>query len=169
MNRSKWGARNSGPDHPEVGGRAANLAFWLIEEGEFDEASALVEEALNIRRQALGPKHPQFASTITIKAYLMLSTGRFKEAYELAELARTTLAEALPAGSWQIAAAMNVEGAALTRLGRFKEAEPLLLASQEGLAKAPIPNLARIGKQRLVELYERWGKPAEAQKVRAKT
>ena len=163
------GRKVLGPDHPDVGGRAASLAFWLIEEGEYAEAGALVDEALDIRRQALGPKHPQFASTITIKAYLMLNTGRFNEARELAELARSTLAEALPADSWQVSFAMNVEGAALTRLGRFKEAEPLLLASQEGLANAPIPNLARIGKQRLVELYERWGKPAEAQKVRAKT
>jgi tetratricopeptide (TPR) repeat protein len=163
------GRKVLGPDHPDVGGRAASLAFWLIEEGEYREAAALVEEALTIRRQALGPKHPQFGSTVTIKAWLMLSTGRFDEARELAELARTTLAESLPADSWQIAAASNVEGAALTRLGKFKEAETLLVASQEGLAKAPIPNLAEMGKQRLVELYERWGKPAEAQKVRSRS
>ena len=155
-----------GPDHPEVGARAAGLSYWLIEEGKFDEARELVDEALSIRRAALGPRHPQVAGTVTIKAFLMLSTGRFQEAFELAELARATLTDALPAGSWQIAAAMNIEGAALMRMGRYSEAEPLLVASQAGLKNAPIPNLADRGKLRLIELYQRWGKPELATKVR---
>lgn len=156
-----------GPDHPEVGGRAAGLAYWLIEDGKYDEARELVDEALAIRRAALGPKHPQVAGTVTIKAFLMLTTGHFEEAYELAKLARATLTDALPAGSWQIAAAMNIEGAALTRMGRFAEAEPLLTASQEGLKSAPIPNLAARGKLRLIELYQLWGKPGMAAKVKS--
>jgi hypothetical protein len=64
---------------------------------------------------------------------------------------------------------MNIEGAALARLGRYAEAEPLLVGSQQGLAKAPIPNLAALGRQRLIELYERWGKLAEAQKLRGQS
>ena len=71
------------------------------------------------------------------------------------------------AGSWQVAAAMNIEGAALMRLERYAEAEPLLVGSQEGLKSAPIPNLADQGRLRLVELYRRWGKTAEAAKVSA--
>jgi tetratricopeptide (TPR) repeat protein len=156
-----------GPDHPEVGGRAAGLAYWLIEEGEYAEAGELVDEAISIRRKALGPQHPQVAGTITIKATLMLATGRFKEAYELAEMARSLLAASMPAGSWQVAAAMNVEGAALMRLDRFAEAEPMLVGSQEGLKSAPIPNLADRGRLRLIELYQRWGKPDQVQKLRA--
>ena len=160
--------RELGADHPQVASAAASLAYWLIEDGKFDEAEQLVDEALAIRREALGPQHPQFAGTITIKAFLMLATGRFKEASELAEAARATLTEVLPAGSWQIALAMSVEGAALTRLGRYAEAEPLLRESQDGLQDAPIPKLAERGRLRLIELYERWGKPAEAQKLRAR-
>jgi tetratricopeptide (TPR) repeat protein len=160
--------RGLGPEHPQVGGTAAGLAYWLIEDGKYDEARQLVDEALVIRRKALGEKHPQFASTLTIEAYLLLSTGHFQEARDVAERARKTLTVAMPAGSWQVAAAMNVEGAALMREGRFAEAEPLLVLSQEGLKAAPIPNLAERGKLRLIELYERWGKPDQVAKLRAK-
>jgi hypothetical protein len=63
---------------------------------------------------------------------------------------------------------MNIEGAALMRMGRYSEAEPLLVGSQEGLKSAPIPNLADVGKLRLIELYQRWGKPEMVAKLRAK-
>ena len=62
---------------------------------------------------------------------------------------------------------MNVEGAALMRMERFAEAEPLLVGSQDGLKRAPIPNLADRGRLRLIELYQRWGKPEEVQKLRS--
>jgi tetratricopeptide (TPR) repeat protein len=156
-----------GPDHPEVGARAAGLAYWLIEEGDYVEAQELVDEAIGIRRRALGPQHPQVAGTITIKATLLLATGNLDGAFELAEQARATLTETMPSGSWQVAAAMNVEGAALMRMGRYVEAEPLLVGSQEGLKSAPIPNLSDRGRLRLIELYERWGKPGEVQKLRS--
>jgi tetratricopeptide (TPR) repeat protein len=158
-----------GPDHPDVAARAVSLARWLIDAGKYDEARTLVEDALTIRRKALGLKHPQFAGTITLKAYLLLSMGQFEEARKLAASSRSTLLESLPPDSWQVAAAMNIEGAALARLGRYAEAEPLLVGSQQGLAKAPIPNLAALGRQRLIELYERWGKLAEAQKLRGQS
>jgi tetratricopeptide (TPR) repeat protein len=154
-------------DHPDVGARASSLAYWLVEDGQYEEASRLVEEALVIRRKALGGDHPQVAGTLTVKAYLLLATGHFEDARATAAEARTMLTASLAAGSWQIAAAENVEGAALTRQGRFKEAEPLLLSSQDGLAKAPIPNLAARGRLALIDLYERWGKKAEAQTLRA--
>jgi tetratricopeptide (TPR) repeat protein len=156
-----------GPDHPDVGARAAGLAYWLIEDHKFDEAERLVDEALSIRRKALGDKHPQVFGTLTVKAYWLLSTGHYLDAYVMAEQARAGLTEALPAGSWQIAAAMSIEGGALTQMGRYSEAEPLLVGSLDGLKVAPIPNLSARGKERLVELYQRWGKKDEVARLRA--
>ena len=72
----------------------------------------------------------------------------------------------MPADSWQVAAAMNVEGAAQVALGHFEQAEPLLVDSLAALGRAPIPGLETRGKQRLVELYEAWGKPEQARKAR---
>jgi hypothetical protein len=62
---------------------------------------------------------------------------------------------------------MNVEGAALMRLGRYAEAEPLLVDSQEGLKTSSLPYLADKGRLRLIELYQRWGKPEQVQKLRS--
>ena len=45
-----------GPDHPDVAGSAASLAYWLIDAGQYEEASRLIEESLRIRRKALGDR-----------------------------------------------------------------------------------------------------------------
>ncbi len=158
--------RELGPDHPEVGGRASSLAYWLTEEGKYDEAGLLVDEALAIRRKALGPEHPQVGGTLTVKANLMLATQRYEDARALAAEAHRILSASMPADSWQVAAAMNVEGAAQVALGHFEQAEPLLVDSLAALGRAPIPGLETRGKQRLVELYEAWGKPEQARKAR---
>ena len=70
-----------GSEHPDVAGRAANLAYWLIQEGQFEEAGALVDESIAIRRKVLGPNAPQVAGTLTVKANLMLEK-RYAEARE---------------------------------------------------------------------------------------
>ena len=156
-----------GPEHPDVAARAVSLAYWLIDEKQYDEAGQLLEESLAIRRKALGDNHPHVANTLTVKANLMLATKRYDAARLLAAEARRVLAESLPEDSWQIAAAMNTEGAALEKVGKFPEAERLLLASLDGLALAPIPNLTDKGRERLRDLYTAWGRPDEAAKYRA--
>jgi len=155
-----------GPEHPEVGGRATNLALWLVEAGQFEEAARLVDEGLAIRRKALGPEHPLVAGALTVKANLMLATRNYEAARMLAAEAQRILALSLPRDAWQIAFAMNAEGAAQEKLGKYEEAERLLLASRDGLDKAPLPGLPEQGRVRLVELYNAWGKPEQAAKFR---
>jgi tetratricopeptide (TPR) repeat protein len=155
-----------GPDHPEVGARASSLAYWLVEEGQYDEAERLVNEALNIRRKALGAEHPQVGGTLTVKASLFLAEERFEDARAMAAEARRILLVSLPPDSWQVAAAANTEGAALLGLGKYELAEPLLRDSLPSLANAPIPDIYKKAKQRLVNLYVGWGKTDEAAKAR---
>jgi hypothetical protein len=52
-------------------------------------------------------------------------------------------------------------------MNRFAEAEPMLVGSRAGLKLAPSPNLAGRGRLRLIELYQRRGKPDEVQKLRS--
>jgi hypothetical protein len=52
-------------------------------------------------------------------------------------------------------------------MNRVAEAEPTLVGSTAGLKLAPIPNLADRGRLRLIEFYQRWGKPDEVQKLRS--
>ena len=79
----------------------------------------------------------------------------------------------LPKGNWMIADAKSSLGAALSGQGKYEEAEPLLLAGyEELLAKPPPASLARRTRDaldRIVKLYEAWGKKDEAAKWRAKS
>ena len=74
---------------------------------------------------------------------------------------------------WRTTNTRSMLGAALAGLGKFDEAEPLLLEGQQGLAErsAAIPAAIRDLRQReaverLVRLYEDWGKPEEAARWR---
>ena len=60
--------------------------------------------------------------------------------------------------------AANAEGAALTELGAFQEAEPLLLQSHAILSEdgTGMELLAEQSQARLINLYQAWGKLAEA-------
>jgi tetratricopeptide (TPR) repeat protein len=157
-----------GPDHPDVGGGAASLAYWLIDAKQYDEAGELIEESLRIRRKSLGERHPQVASTLTVKAMLMLAQRRYDDARDLAREAEAVLRDAsVPDDQWQVAAARSVEGAALAKLGQYAEAEKLLLASRAPLAQAPIADLESKTRRRLEDLYVAWGKPEKAEELRA--
>ena len=154
-----------GDDHPAVADGAAMLAYWSIQYGQYPVAESLLDESLAIRRQALGESHPKVASALILKAGIQVETGRFEEARSNAESARTILEESLPADHWRVAAAANVEGAALAGLGRYEDAETLLLHSDAILAEAPMPGVAEQSKQRLIALYEMWGKSEKVEQI----
>ncbi len=78
--------------------------------------------------------------------------------------------QALPEGSWLIGSGESILGESLTMQGRFEEAEALLL---DGCAlmcndpEAPDEN-KREGIERLIGLYEAWGKPQETAELEAR-
>jgi hypothetical protein len=63
-----------------------------------------------------------------------------------------------------------VLGAALAAQGRFGEAEELLLAGFQALSedRGEVSLYAREARDRVIELYERWGRPREAAAFREK-
>jgi len=75
----------------------------------------------------------------------------------------------LPDDSIQRALAQSLLGEALVGQGRFAEAEPLLRAGCGTMAKNPeAPDLnKREGVERLVKLYEAWGRPEQAAEFKA--
>jgi hypothetical protein len=76
-------------------------------------------------------------------------------------------ADALPDGHWRTAVAANTEGAALAGLRRFAEAEGLLVESYTVLSNdaSAIPMFVNQASERLVSLYEAWGKPEKAAEI----
>jgi len=93
--------------------------------------------------------------------------GREEEAVGLLETAhevRTVQAPVL----WERYKTQSVYGHALARLGQFEVAQEHLLNSIEPIRESRGPDHYRTAQAlyRLVDLYERWGKPEEARRWR---
>ena len=78
--------------------------------------------------------------------------------------------EILEEGNWLIGSAESVLGDALTDQGRYQEAQELLLAGQEAMAGDSGASDTRKHEsiERLVKLYEAWGRPDQAASWRAR-
>jgi tetratricopeptide (TPR) repeat protein len=72
-----------------------SLARLLVTRGEYEEAEALLVEAIELRRDKLGPEHPDVGRSLVNLAVVLHAEGRLDEADQLVqqgiELQRETL------------------------------------------------------------------------------
>ena len=149
-----------GPDHPETLFSLHNLAAAYESSGRRAEAVPLYEDCLGRRRAKLGPAHPQTLSTAANLAAVHLRAGRPADAVPLCEDVWRARAGRVPADPAAPAARGRLADA-LTRAGRYADAEPHLLALHAAGGDG-----AADRRRQLADLYEKWGKPAEAAKWR---
>jgi serine/threonine protein kinase len=144
------------------------LANIERDRGQLDRAVELFRQVLALRQSAQSAEHPDTAGAMNQLADALTRAGQAPEAVELARRALEIRRKVFPAGHWSIWSATSVLGGAYAGLGDFTQAEPLLLEAQKGLEDGEVrrrrPRVDAAG--RLVTLYEKWGKPAEAQKWR---
>jgi hypothetical protein len=97
-----------------------------------------------------------------------VSRGQPVEAEKLARQAVAIVRKTLPDGHWKIAEAEIVLGSTYTALGRYAEAESLLLAGLPTLRQetGKSSRQTRRALTMAVNLYDTWGKPAEAARYR---
>jgi hypothetical protein len=69
------------------------LAESLVGRGQVDDATALYERLVAIKREVLGPDHPDLARTLHDLAVLQESSGRVEQAGALWAEARRILAD----------------------------------------------------------------------------
>ena len=136
----------------------------LREQGKYDEAQATIEEAIAIATPALRADHPRLAAYKLTLARLYLA---HKDGARAEPLLRDTLAireRVYPPDDWRIGDAKGVLGQSLVLLARYDEAEALLLDARRLLKDRPglQGREARAIPQRLVALYEAWGRPDQA-------
>lgn len=79
----------SGPEHPETGRMANNLANYYLQHKQYDLALPLFERALTISEKVNGPLHPKTGISLNNLAALYLNTGRYAKAKPLFERALT--------------------------------------------------------------------------------
>jgi serine/threonine-protein kinase len=154
--------------HPMTLGAQRSLAGVLDDQKRF-------AESLEIRQAELASAIKAGGGEDVYVALALAGLGQHGLASGNLSLAESSFARALavrqklhPPDHWRVAEARGMMGAVRLRHGRLAEAEPDLLRAFETLtaqrgASAPETEAARA---RLVDLYEQWNRPAQAQRYR---
>jgi serine/threonine-protein kinase len=151
-------SRQRGEDHPDVAMCLYNIGRYRESAGDLEGALELHERALALRRRALRPAHPDLSRSLVAAARLHLQRGAPDEARPLLEECLAIRRGAGRPIRWQIAEVEGLLGACLVVQQRYPEAEPLLLAALENGLAGTRPE----ARDRLVQLYEDWGRPDDA-------
>ena len=167
-----------GDGHPSVGFARCRLGVRLTALGRYDEAERELLEALRLlTAHYLTDDHPAVVPTFGLLAALYEAWGKPEEATrwleELESIRRRRLEAALAEGGaedFDTGCRRGELGECLTRMGRYAEAEEQLLEAHRVLDAAVGDDHIRTIRavRALVDLYEAWGKPAEAAEWRAR-
>ena len=156
-----------GPQAPNVAFGLTSLARAHIQAGRLDLAEQDARKAMAIAETLPKGSH-YYVGAATALGLVLTRTGRSREAEPLLRDALGRLEETSPRQSHAVAITLGSLGECLTSEGRYAEAEPLLIESRETLRSIQVaasPDLA-LANRRLVILYDRWGKPGEAARIR---
>jgi len=139
------------------------LALVLRDEGALTDAEPLCRQLLVLRRETLPAGHVSIAAALCLQGAVLVETGRPKQAEPLLRAALAVFTKVHAPGHTEIANCMSVMGACLVGLGRYSDAEPLLVGSYDTMKKGKGVPEHQLGqaRQRIVQLYEQWGKPEE--------
>jgi serine/threonine protein kinase/Tfp pilus assembly protein PilF len=140
------------------------LADVLADKGRFAEAEKLYRESLAAGRKRLQPDSLDLAATLAGLGAILTKHGPATEAAATLRECLTIREKVLPPGHWQSVVARSLLGGALAKQGKFAEAELLLVPSYEGLTKSEGAPPRRVSEalDRLIELYDKWGKREQA-------
>jgi WD40 repeat protein/serine/threonine protein kinase/tetratricopeptide (TPR) repeat protein len=168
-----WGRK-----HPAAG---ANQVAWVTGElvdtyerdQQFAKAEPLLREALQRARQRFGAADPRTAGPLAHLGFTLLRQRKYADAEPLLRDC-LALREKAEADAWTTFNAKSMLGGCLLGEKKYAEAEPLLLQGYEGMkqreAQFPPAGKVRLPEavERLVQLYDDWGKPEQAAEWRKK-
>lgn len=147
-----------------------NLAIALGKAGAGGERETLLREVVSGRRRIHGDNDPYTLKSIHALATELRDRGKLEEARSLFQEALDRAEKVWPDGHFMVEHYRRGLGVCLMEMKRFEEAEPLLVTSQANdLKLLPEGHPNRIeGIEKLILLYEEWGKPEQAAAWRAK-
>ncbi|HKQ80032.1 MAG TPA: serine/threonine-protein kinase [Blastocatellia bacterium] len=158
-----------GSDHIQVAVGMINLAGWLHRKGRLEEAESLSRDALEIRRRWLGEDHPETILILVGLASILRDKGDCRAALPMYEEGIRRATALLGPDHLDVAGHKMSYGPCLTKLGRYRDAEEQLLTAHTRLQTVLGQQhwRTKLSLRRLVELYEAWGKPTQAEAYRA--
>ena len=166
--------KTQGPDGELTLDLTLDLANLLYQSGRGADAELLFRAALEqIRKQFGPPVDPRAAGILAPLGLSLLQQGKWAEAEPLL---RECLAirEKIQPDEWTTFNTRSLLGGSLLGQKKYAEAEPLIVSGYEGMKaredKIPPPGKPRFtdAAERVIKLYEAWGKKAKADEWRAK-
>jgi non-specific serine/threonine protein kinase/serine/threonine-protein kinase len=164
------------PGQPPLAHGRRSAAESYARAGQHDKAAALWAEDVAARRKQAKPDARQLAGALSSLGSALLKAGKPAEAEPALRECLAILRERQPE-PWETFDTQSLLGGALSGQKKYTEAEPLLVRGYQGLKRSTMdaatprhaPNIReRLSEalQRLVHLYDAWGKPGEAAKWR---
>jgi eukaryotic-like serine/threonine-protein kinase len=162
-----------GPEHPDTLFGMNELAYCYAKMGKREKAQSLYRELARFWKEKAGADSPQYAQPL---ASLGLSLLEQKKPADAEPLLRASLAirEKTQPDAWTTFNTKSLLGASLLGKKQYAEAEPLLLFGYEGMKQRAekIPPLYKVrvteALERLVQLYDVWGRKDKADEWRRK-
>lgn len=161
--------RVNGEQHPNTLAAMNNLATLLVDLGRLDDAEPLFRGALRRLREVLDEGHPTVLGITHNLANLLRRQGKLDQAAAMFRDLLETTERSLPENHWYRWGFQSTYGLCLTEMKRYHDAEDRLLPAYQGLRSVfgqSDPHTLTAA-ERLVELYERWGKSDRAAEYRA--
>jgi tetratricopeptide (TPR) repeat protein/tRNA A-37 threonylcarbamoyl transferase component Bud32 len=147
----------------------AYAALGYEEAKQFDKAESWERKWLTVVKERSGAQSAAYAGTLALLGFNLLQQKKWTEAETILRDCLAIRAKQQP-DEWTTWSTKSMLGEALLGQEKYAAAEPLLLAGYEGMkereAKIPPQAKARLTQalERLVRLYDAWGKPDEAAK-----
>jgi eukaryotic-like serine/threonine-protein kinase len=164
--------RTLGPDADLTLRSQTNLGLLLQGQGKLAEAESVYQDLLQRQRKLLPAEHNALAVTLANLGEILVDNRKAAQAEPLLRECLSMRQKHLPDG-WTTFNTESVLGASLLGQKEYADAEPLLLEGYQGLkarqTKIPLQEKdrrLREALERLVQLYDAWGKPDEAAKWR---
>ena len=162
-----------GPDGELTLDLTIDLAGLLDRTGRGALAEPLFRDALEGARKRFGPADPRTARILAPLGLCLIRQGHWTEAEPVLREALAIREKSEP-DEWTTFNTRSLLGGSLRGQKKYVEAEPLILGGYEGMkvreAKIPPPGKPRLtdAAERVVTLYEAWGKHDDAAKWRAR-
>jgi tetratricopeptide (TPR) repeat protein/predicted Ser/Thr protein kinase len=159
------------PDHPDTLLCMGYLVGAYLDANQPDKALPLFRDFLAAQRRQLAPHDPRLTGILSALGLNLVKYGHHAEAEKMLREC-LTIREAKLANDWTTSDARSLLGASLVGQGKYAEAEPLLLQGYEGMRARepaiPAKDKKRLGEalERLVQLYDAWGRKEQADEWR---
>ncbi len=109
-------------DRPELGDVLHVGAVLFYEKGQLDQAEALLDQAIELRRSLLGDTHPAVATSLVARGAISLARGDAERATQMMRDAAVLQRNALGSQHPDYARTLSNVGSALKVLGRLEDA-----------------------------------------------